>query len=402
LIPRDRLRTWGEGVQDPFVTTELNTLATALYVKIDDALKVSPGLAPVRPRVGFAPTLSDAELVTLAVMSALLGFVSERRWLRYAAANLRDLFPYLPQQSGYNRRLRAASGLVLHMIRLLAADTSLWSDDVWVVDSTPVECGRSRETVKRSNLAGRSTPVQTAAADYRIDQPDLQSPARPGTTRRAHPRWGSRPHPCPHTRDHRSDLTQRPDRSARQAVTDRLRPLTVTAPLRINHLEDRAPMAQLGWKSLGVLELTALPSIGEELWVLMVQEADALLVEGGDPMYLSHWLHESDLADLLPTLRDTVYVGLSAGSMVMTPNIGDDFVRWSPPGGGDKTLGIVDFAIFPHLDHPGMPGHSMANAEKWAATMPVRTYAIDAETAIKVTERDVEVVSEGNWKLFSP
>jgi DDE family transposase len=136
------------------VTTELNTLATALYVKIDDALKATPELAPARPRVGIAPTLRDAELVTLAVMSALLGFTSERRRLRHAREHLRHLFPYLPQQSGYNKRLRAASGLVLHMIRILAADTSLWSDDVWVVDSTPVECGRSRETVKRSDLAG--------------------------------------------------------------------------------------------------------------------------------------------------------------------------------------------------------------------------------------------------------
>jgi hypothetical protein len=135
------------------VTTDQETLATALYAKIDDVLKASPSLAPARPPVGFTPTLSDAELVTLAVMSALLGFTSERRWLRYAAANLRHLFPRLLHQSGYNRRLRAASGLVLHLIRLLAADTSLWSDDVWVVDSTPVECGRSRETVKRSDLA---------------------------------------------------------------------------------------------------------------------------------------------------------------------------------------------------------------------------------------------------------
>jgi dipeptidase E len=170
----------------------------------------------------------------------------------------------------------------------------------------------------------------------------------------------------------------------------------------ISGQEDRAPMAQLGWKSLGVLELTALPSIGEELWVPMVQETDALLVEGGDPMYLCYWMRESGLADLLPTLRDTVYVGLSAGSMVMTPSIGADFVRWSPPGGGDKTLGIVDFAIFPHVDYPGMPDNSMANAEKWAATMPVRAYAIDGETAIKVTDGNVEVVSEGHWKLFNP
>ncbi|GAA3524441.1 hypothetical protein FHR32_007432 [Streptosporangium album] len=136
------------------MTTELNTLATALYVKIDDAVKASPDLLPWRPKTGIAPALSDAELVTLAVMSALLGFTSERRWVRYAHTELRDMFPYLPGQSGYGKRLRKASGLVLHMIRMLAADTSLWSDDVWLVDSTPVECGRSRETAKRSDLAG--------------------------------------------------------------------------------------------------------------------------------------------------------------------------------------------------------------------------------------------------------
>ncbi|MFI6318752.1 IS982 family transposase [Nonomuraea sp. NPDC050556] len=136
------------------MTNNLNTLATAIYVKIDDALRASPDLAPWRPKVGIAPTLSDGELVTLAVMSALLGFTSERRWLRYAHAELGGMFPYLPGQSGYGKRLRKASGLVLHMIRILAMDTSLWSDDVWVVDSTPVECGRSRETAKRSDLAG--------------------------------------------------------------------------------------------------------------------------------------------------------------------------------------------------------------------------------------------------------
>jgi Transposase DDE domain len=136
------------------VTNNLDTLATALYVKVDDAMKASPELAPWRPAVGITPTLSDAELVTLAVMSALLGSTSERRWLRRAAQDFRHLFPYLPQQSGYNKRLRAASGLITHMIRLLARDTSLWSDDVWVVDSTPVGCGCSRETAKRSDLVG--------------------------------------------------------------------------------------------------------------------------------------------------------------------------------------------------------------------------------------------------------
>jgi Transposase DDE domain len=136
------------------VTTDIDTLATALYVKTDDLLKESPHLAPWRPRVGIAPRLTDAELVTLAVMQALLGYTSESRWLRHARAHLGHLFGYLPGQPGYNKRLRAAAGLVTAVIRVLAADTSLWADDVWVVDSTPVECGRSRETARRSELAG--------------------------------------------------------------------------------------------------------------------------------------------------------------------------------------------------------------------------------------------------------
>jgi hypothetical protein len=136
------------------VTTNLDTLATALYVKTDDLLKDSPHLAPYRPEVGIGPKLSDAELVTLAVMQALLGFTSEARWLRYARAHLRHLFPYLPQQPGYNKRLRAAAQMIRHCIRALATGTTVWADDVWVVDSTPVECGRSRQTAKRSDLAG--------------------------------------------------------------------------------------------------------------------------------------------------------------------------------------------------------------------------------------------------------
>ncbi|BAJ27751.1 MULTISPECIES: IS982 family transposase [Kitasatospora] len=136
------------------MTPDLDSLATALYVKTDDLLKQSPHLAPWRPAVGLKPRLTDAELVTLAVMQALLGFTSERRWLRHASSHLRHLFPYLPGQSGYNRRLRKAADLIAHVNRLLARDTSLWSDSVWVVDSTPVECGRSRETAKRSDLAG--------------------------------------------------------------------------------------------------------------------------------------------------------------------------------------------------------------------------------------------------------
>jgi hypothetical protein len=137
------------------VTNEnVDTLATALYVRTDDLLKQNPDLAPWRPEIGLHPRLTDAELVTLAVMQALLGFTSEARWVRYAHAHLGHLFGYLPGQPGYNRRLRAAAGLVTALIRLLAADTSLWTDDVWVADSTPVECGRSRDTARRSDLAG--------------------------------------------------------------------------------------------------------------------------------------------------------------------------------------------------------------------------------------------------------
>lgn len=136
------------------MTNDVDTLATALYVKTDDLLRQYPDLAPWRPRIGLQPRLTDAELVTLAVMQALLGYTSESRWLRHAQRHLTHLFGYLPGQSGYNRRLRAATGMITALIRLLALDTSLWTDDVWVVDSTPVECGRSKETVTRSELAG--------------------------------------------------------------------------------------------------------------------------------------------------------------------------------------------------------------------------------------------------------
>jgi dipeptidase E len=165
--------------------------------------------------------------------------------------------------------------------------------------------------------------------------------------------------------------------------------------------QSSTPMCELGWKSLGVLELTALPSIDEESWVPWVREADVLLVNGGDALYLCHWMRQSGLADLLPSLHETVWVGLSAGSMVMTPRIGEDFVRWKPPAGGDSTLGIVDFSIFPHLDHELLPENTMADAERWAAEIAGPAYAIDDETAIRVTDGTVDVVSEGHWKLFS-
>lgn len=133
---------------------DLDTLCTALYARVDDELQMRPDLARERPAVGITPKLSDAELITLAVIQALLGFGSETRFLRYAQAHLRHLFPYLPNQSGYNKRLRAAAGQLKALIRVLAEDTDLWSDDTWMVDSTPVECGRSRETARRSELSG--------------------------------------------------------------------------------------------------------------------------------------------------------------------------------------------------------------------------------------------------------
>ena len=161
-------------------------------------------------------------------------------------------------------------------------------------------------------------------------------------------------------------------------------------------------MCELGWKSLGVLELTALPSIDEERWVAWVREADVLLVNGGDALYLCHWMRESGLADLLPSLRETVWVGLSAGSMVMTPRIGEDFVYTKAATGDDGTLGVVDFSIFPHLDNEDLPKNTMAGAEQWAASLSDPAYAIDDETAIKVIDDTVEVVSEGHWKLLTP
>jgi len=167
-----------------------------------------------------------------------------------------------------------------------------------------------------------------------------------------------------------------------------------------------SPLCELGWKNLGVLELTALPSIERTHWTTAVQESDALLVGGGDPLYLRYWIQQSGLSDLLPSLPETVWVGVSAGSLVMGPHVGEEFVYGSPPtradGADDRALGLVDFAMFPHLDHEAMPDHSMANAERWAARLPVPGYAMDDETAIRVVDDTVEVVSEGQWKLFAP
>ena len=170
-----------------------------------------------------------------------------------------------------------------------------------------------------------------------------------------------------------------------------------------------SPLCELGWRSLGVLELTALPTIREESWVPAVNEADALLVWGGDVLYLTHWMRTSGLADLLPSLTQTVYVGVSEGSIALTPyNCDAQFdLEFVPDGsdmaqGAERALGLVDFTLYPHLDDPDMEDTSLSNIRTWASGVPVPTYAIDDDTAIKVVDGRVEVISEGTWELFSP
>ncbi|SDP56877.1 dipeptidase E [Pedococcus dokdonensis] len=153
----------------------------------------------------------------------------------------------------------------------------------------------------------------------------------------------------------------------------------------------------LGWGSLGVLELTALPSISRERWEPWVREADVLLVDGGDATYLAHWMRQSGLLDLVPELEETVWVGVSAGSMVTAPRIGDYFVEW-PSAVDDTALGWVDFSIFPHLDF--FPTNTMEHAERWAEALGNPGYVIDEQTAIVVVDGEVEVVSEGRWALL--
>ncbi|MFG1674947.1 Type 1 glutamine amidotransferase-like domain-containing protein [Micromonospora sp. NPDC049282] len=177
------------------------------------------------------------------------------------------------------------------------------------------------------------------------------------------------------------------------------------------HGQASIPLSQLGWKSLGNLELTALPTIREENWVPAVREADALLVWGGDVLYLTYWLRRSGLADLLPSLSDTVYVGVSAGSIAVTLyNCDAEFDLGFVPAGSDRAqdadralgLGLVDFTLYPHLNHPDMEDAELSNIQKWASGIPVPTYAIDDNTAIKVVDGVVDVISEGDWKLINP
>ena len=169
-----------------------------------------------------------------------------------------------------------------------------------------------------------------------------------------------------------------------------------------------SPLCELGWKSLGVLELTALPSVQRESWVPALRETDALLVWGGDVLYLCHWLRQSGLAELLPSLN-AVYVGVSAGSIAMTPyNCDVEFNLQFVPAGSDmaenadRALGLVDFALRVHLDHESFEASSLKSVEEWAAGIPAPTYAIDDQTAIKMTDGEVEVVTEGHWKLITP
>ncbi|MBD3782875.1 MAG: Type 1 glutamine amidotransferase-like domain-containing protein [Micrococcales bacterium] len=171
------------------------------------------------------------------------------------------------------------------------------------------------------------------------------------------------------------------------------------AVLMRDHLSGRAwgGLTSLGWRSLGVLELTTLPTIGREHWVPWVREADVLLAAGGETTYLCHWMRESGLADLIPSLVDTLWVGVSAGSLVMTPRIGEDFVAW-PGAQNDRGLGVVDFSIFPHLDV--FPENTLVDAQRWAATLDGPGYAIDDQTALRVIDGRTDVISEGRWRRF--
>lgn len=170
-----------------------------------------------------------------------------------------------------------------------------------------------------------------------------------------------------------------------------------------NAVSGRAPgrdsLVDLGWRSVGVLELTAMESIGSDRWLPWVQEADALLVDGGEVAYLVHWLRRSGLADLLSELVDTVWVGVSAGSMALTPRFGREFLAWHADA-DDSGLGLVDFSIFPHLDYPGWAENTLARAHEWSEGMPGVAYAIDDDTAISVNGDEVRIVSEGRWELL--
>lgn len=160
--------------------------------------------------------------------------------------------------------------------------------------------------------------------------------------------------------------------------------------------QEESHMCDLGWKGIGVLELTALPSVPREIWEPKLREADVLLVNGGDPLYLKYWMQKSGVLEMLPSLN-LVYVGLSAGSMIMTPRIGKFFVNPQQMPVDDTTFGLVDFSIFPHLEHVDLPFNTLKAANEWAKAIEGPAYAIDDATAFKVVEGQVEVISEGKW-----
>jgi dipeptidase E len=187
----------------------------------------------------------------------------------------------------------------------------------------------------------------------------------------------------------------------------------------------QAALVGLGWKSMGLLEITALPSIDKDIWLASVMETDALLVWGGDPLYLAYWFKQSGLADVLSSLsKDLVYVGVSAGSMAASTIFGETYS--SPRAGSGTPLtsenmvfdidghgiskafmiangaGLADFAIIPHFNNPDHPDACGPNAELWASKIPAPVYAIDEQTAIEVVAGQARVISEGSWKLFNP
>ena len=181
--------------------------------------------------------------------------------------------------------------------------------------------------------------------------------------------------------------------------------------------ESLQSLGNLGWKKFGVLELTALPSLNKDIWLPEVEAADAIIVGQGNGFYLSFWMQKSGLFDILPELleKGKTYVGISAGSMILTHSLSFNRKRFEKTGvyyddeyeeeapinaGSDKTMRLVDFVIRPHLNSNMFPKVTLENIEKWAAKIDVRLYAIDDQTALKVIDGKVEVITEGNWKLF--
>lgn len=159
-------------------------------------------------------------------------------------------------------------------------------------------------------------------------------------------------------------------------------------------------LTALGWASLGVLELAALPTIPEEAWLPRLRDVDVLLVGGGDPTYLAGWMRRSGFVDALPSLRDdVVYVGLSAGSQAVGASLGRSYNdRDLDPHGPEAPLGLVDLAIYPHLEDPEMDDTRIDAIRSWARDVPCDAYAIDDATAVVVVDGVVEVVSEGRWE----